>query len=76
MALQKQEDQPYAIIFRVHSKQKKLFACMKNNLDIICGVRPVMNDTPSTGKSTFCCNISITQQTNKQKTIYLHGKQF
>ena len=79
--------QPYAIIFRVNNKQKKL---SENNLEIVCGVRQMMNDTPSTGKSTLCCNISIThaphtshtpthhtpqkQQTNKQtkRPIYLH----
>ena len=43
---------------------------MENNLEIVCGVRPMMNDTPSTGKSTLCCNISIIH--NKQKNyMYL-----
>ena len=68
MALPKPENQPYAIIFRVHNKQKKLSVCVENNSDIVCGVRPMINDSPiSTGKSTLCCNISITQQTNKEK---------
>ena len=67
MALPKPENQPYVIIFYVHNKQKKLPVCMENNSDIVCGVRPMMNDTPSTGKSTLCCNISTTQQTNKEK---------
>ena len=57
MALLKPENQPSTRIFRVHNKQKKL---SENNLEIVCGVRPMMNDTPSTGKSTLCCNISIT----------------
>ena len=43
--------------FRVHNKQTKL---SENNLEIVCGVRSMMNDTPSTGKSTLSCNISIT----------------
>ena len=71
----KPENQPYAIIFRVHNKQKKLSVCMEYNLEIVCSVRLMMNDTPSTRKSTLCCNIT----TNKQKTnkkIDLHGKQF
>ena len=68
MALPKPENQPYAIIFRVHNKQKKLSVCVENNSDIVCGVRPMINDSPiSTGKSTLCCNISITQQTKKEK---------
>ena len=49
MALLKPENQPYATTFRVYNKQKKL---SENNLEIVCGVRPMMNDTPSTGKST------------------------
>ena len=87
MALLKPENQPHAIIFRVHNKQKKL---SENNLEIVCGVRPMMNDTPRTGKSNSCCNISIThtpipstphphtktknKQTNKQtkQPICLH----
>ena len=70
MALPKPENQPYTI-FRVHNKQKKLSVCMENNSDIVCGMRHMMNDTPITGKSTSCCNISITQQTNKEKKNYL-----
>ena len=42
---------------------KKLLMCMENNFEIVCGVHPVKNDTPSTGKSTLCHNILITQQT-------------
>ena len=57
MALPKPENQPYVIIFRVRNKQKKW---SENNLEIVCGVRPMMNDTSSTRKSTLCCNISIT----------------
>ena len=75
MALLKPENQPFAIC-EVHNKQKKL---SESNLEIVCGVRPMMNDTPSTGKSTLCCNISITpphphtphttkQKQNKTKT--------
>ena len=68
MALPKPENQPYAVIFRVHNKQKKLSVCVENNSDIVCGVRPMINDSPiSTGKSTLYCNISFTQQTNKEK---------
>ena len=63
MALPKLENQPYAIIFWVHTKQKKLSICMENNLEIACVVHSMMNDTPSTRKSTLCCNISITQRT-------------
>ena len=67
---------------------------MENKSDIVCGQVCVLwlMTVPlfSTGKSTLCCNISITQQTNKEKMktkteqnkkqkkklIYLHGKQF
>ena len=71
MALTKPENQPYAIIFRVHNKQNKLSVCMENNLEIVCGVRPKMNDTLGTGKSTLCCYISIID--NKQKN-YLFAR--
>ena len=70
MALPKPENQPYAIIFRATPPTHKLSVCMENQLDIVCIVHYMMNDTPSTGKSTLCCNISITLQTNKQ-TNYL-----
>ena len=39
-----------------------------NNSEIICAVRPMMNDTPRTGISTSCCNISNTQKQTKTKT--------
>ena len=67
MALQKPENQPYAIIFRAPPPHKqKLSVCMENQLDIACVVHYMMNDTPSTGKLTLCCNISNSHQTNKQ----------
>ena len=71
MALPKPENQPYATIFRVHNNQKKLSVSMENNLDIVCGVLPMMNDTPSTGKSTLCCNISIAQQQQQQQKLFI-----
>ena len=46
---------------------------MENNCEIVCGVRPIKNVTPSTGKSTLCHNILIAQQT---KIFVLHGKLF
>ena len=67
MALLKPENQPYAIIFRVHNKQKKL---SENNFEIVCGVRPMMNDAPSTGKLTLCCNISITHTNTPPHTLH------
>ena len=36
---------------------------MENNLEIVCGVHPIKKDTPSTGKSTLSCNISIIHNT-------------
>ena len=46
---------------------------MENDFEIVCGVRPIKNDTPSTGKANLCHNILITQST---KNICLHGKPF
>ena len=46
---------------------------MENNFEIVCGVRSIKNDTPSTGKSTLCHICLITQQT---KTFVLHEKLF
>ena len=57
------------------NKQKKktyLFA-WKTILRLFHGVRPIKNDPPSTGKSTLCHNILITQQT---KIFVSHGKLF
>ena len=38
-------------------------------------MRPMMNDTPSTGKSTLCCNISI-RPTQKTKNYLFAWKTF
>ena len=74
MALPKPENQPYAIIFRVHNKQKKLSFCVENNSDIVCGVRPMINDSPiSTGKSTLCCK-HFDYTTNKQRKMKTKNK--
>ena len=43
-------------------------------MEIVCGVRSMMNDTPSTGKSTLYCNKSIIHSKQKYlfawKTVY------
>ena len=55
MTLPVPENQRYAVTFRLHTKQtNKLFICMENNFEIVCGVRSIKNDTLSTGKSTLC----------------------
>ena len=40
---------------------------MENNLEIVCGMRPMMNDTPSTGKSTNYAVIFRSYTTNEKK---------
>ena len=33
---------------------------MENNFEIVRGVRPIKNDTPSSGKTNLCHNILMT----------------
>ena len=104
MTLPVPENQPYAVIFRLHThtpptphphthphthtntntnnfktKQNKqktatfLFAYNGKHFWDCSWVRPIKNDTPSTGKTSLCHNILITQPT---KNICLHGKLF
>ena len=70
----KPENQPYAMIFRVH-KQTKEMICLHGkqfgDCFVVCSVRLLMNDTPSTGKSTLCCNITTNNQNQTKQNKYL-----
>ena len=58
------------------TKQPIYLHIMENNFEIVRGVRPIRNYSPSTGKTNLCHNILITQPSEPTKNICLHGKLF